>query len=95
MTARELENHHRAVIAYMAVPAATANARLRELARAIDAGSSRMFDERWRARERAARALVLASLPRGFKWAIDHPRLLRVARRLHIWRPPVMRVLPY
>jgi hypothetical protein len=45
-------------------------------------------------RERAARRLVIDSLPRGFKWLVDHPRVLRAAKRLRLWRPPSLGVSP-
>lgn len=41
-------------------------------------------------RERVARLLVEASLPRGFRWAVDHPKLVRFYYRLRPSKRPTI-----
>lgn len=56
---------------------------------AADAWALRMED-----RERAAYIIAWHTLPRGLKWAVKFPKLLKALKRLRVWKPPAMNWLP-
>jgi len=45
--------------------------------------------------EAEARRLVRRSLPRGARWLVDWPGVLRILKWAGVWTPPVMRVTPW
>jgi hypothetical protein len=58
--------------------------------RNVQAGLREVMDTR----EERARYLIRMSLPAGLQWLVRYPRLLRALRRLHLWQPPVLYVMP-
>jgi hypothetical protein len=52
--------------------------------------AERLFDVAAARHEDAVRQVFRERLPRALRWAVDHPRVLRVAYRLRpAWSPPI------
>lgn len=56
----------------------------------VNEAAARLAEHRAYNQEKMARVLALASLPRGLKWFISHPKLMRAYYRVRPSKRPTM-----